>query len=180
MKRILVLIAFFSFYNLYGQSFQSREEMIANLKSPKDIKVSELGNDIIKVDYPQNKTKYFNTNNYENTKTNSLKSASYDSTVIDIWSIDTTLYYQKYTLWTEVPLSTGMSTIPFAADLNNNGLAELYGYEKQFNSTWDTIPLKVFELSASDSNFKEIYRYPDTMVVPLNAFDINLDGNHLR
>lgn len=177
MKRILVLIAFFSFYNLYSQSFQSREAIITKFKSRKDLQLTELHDNIFKISYPGGKTKLYNTSLYKNNRINKYHSANYDSTVIDIWSLDTTLYYQKFKLWTEVPISSDMSAPPFVADVDNNGFAELYGFQKSFTSTFDTIPIKVFELSALDSTFKEIYRYPDSMVTPRSTYDITQDGN---
>ena len=85
---------------------QRREEKLHQLKSRTDIKVTEVEKDILKLEYPSGKVMYKNIGNYvSNIERNITYSPTFDSTIIDLTTIDTTLYYHKYSFWQEVPLS---------------------------------------------------------------------------
>src|SRR5690554_796834 len=130
---------------LFGQ--QSREEKLLQLKSRTDIKVSEVEKDILKIEYPNGKVMYKNISDYRPPITNNLRySPTYDSTIIDLTTIDTTLYSHKYSFWQEVPISNGDFDYVRIADVNNNDKAELYGFRQFFWSDFE--PVTVYEINA--------------------------------
>jgi hypothetical protein len=63
-----------------------------------------------------------------------------------------------------------------AADINQNYLVELYGFEKHYQTSWFSLPLKIFELDPADSIFKVVYTYTDTITRAEDMYDINGDG----
>ena len=119
----------------------SKEEKLEQLKSRNDIKVTESNvygeKDILKLEYPDGKVIYKNIADYRYPENDIHKpeySPTYDSTIIDLTTIDTTLYYQKYKFWQEVLISN--RKFPIIGDVNGNGRVELYGFEKDYRSDW--------------------------------------------
>lgn len=94
---------------------------------------------------------------------------NYDSTIIDLRTIDTTLYYQKYNFWQEVPIAS-LDYEPMIGDINNNGLPEIYG--QQYNA--DTSRVTVMKMN-SIGTFANVYNYDSTQVVK-SIYDIDKDG----
>src|SRR5690606_11994375 len=109
---------------LFAQN--SREEKLHQLKTRTDIKVTEIEKDILKLEYPHGKVMYKNIGEYiPNTENRITYSPTFDSTIIDLTTIDTTLYYHKYSFWQEVPLSNADFDYVRIGDVNNNGKSEL-------------------------------------------------------
>ena len=156
----------------------SREERLQQLKDRDDIKVTEIEKDILKLEYPNGKVLYKNISDYRSLVTDYPNySPNYDSTIIDLTIIDTTLYYQMYSFWQEVPVAPAQMPLSIkAADINQNYLPELYGFEKHYQTSWFNLPLKIFELDPADSIFKIVYTYPDTITRAEGMYDINGDG----
>lgn len=88
-------------------------------------------------------------------------SSSHDSLVIDMRTIDTSLYSTKYVFWCEVPVSNA-DMMPLAVgDQNHNGRMEVVG----LNEEWTDLPgslarSQVYELSA-DRGYELSHTYPD-------------------
>ena len=157
----------------------TRVEKLKQLKSRDDVKVTELGDMILKLEYPNGKLLYKNIADYQYpaSRISYPVSPTYDSTVIDLTTIDTTLYYHKYSFWQEVPVAPAQMPMPIkAADINQNYLLELYGFEKHYQTSWFNLPLKIFELDPADSIFKVVYTYTDTITRAEDMYDINGDG----
>jgi len=153
----------------------SREEKLEQLKSRSDIKVTEVEPNIFKLEYPDGKVLYKNIGNYQPPTTNSqqpMYSPTFDSTIIDLTTIDTTLYYHKYRFWQEVPISNRDFDFIRIGDVNRNGKTELYGMKKLFNS--DVEPVTVYELN-SQGNFNQVYQYPDSNYFCRNIYDVDKD-----
>lgn len=173
MKKILVccLLVVVS-CSLFAQ--QSRQEKLQQLKNRKDIKVSEVEPNILKLEYPNGRIRYKNIGDYKPSITNTLQktnySPTYDSTIIDLTTIDTTLYYQKYTYWQEVPLGNFRTLL--VGDVNKNGRPELYGQMKDY---WtDYTDIMAFEMD-THGKFKSIYKYDGTVIAE-NIYDVDKDG----
>jgi hypothetical protein len=158
----------------------NRNEKLQQLKNRDDVKVTEVGDSILKLEYPNGKVLYKNIGNYQYPKSSNqhpVYSPTYDSTVIDLTTIDSTLYYHKYSFWQEVPVAPAQMPMPIKAeDINQNYLPELYGFEKHYQTNWDSLPLKIFELDPADSIFKVVYTYTDTITRAECVYDINGDG----
>ena len=165
---LIILVNIFS----YTQNrYETREEKLEQLKTRTDIKVTEVEKDILKLEYPDGKVLFKNIADYQPTTDNqkpTTYSPNYDSTIIDLTTIDTTLYYQKYHFWLEAPI--GSLDEPMIADINNNGLPEIYG--RLYNI--DTSYITVSEMD-SNGNFNNVY-YNDSAQIVKSIYDIDKDG----
>lgn len=152
---------------------QSKEEKIQQLKNRGNIKVTEIGKDILKLEYPNGKVLYKNISDYRSPITDNLDySPTYDSTIIDLTTIDTTLYYQKYSFWQEVPIHNWDFDCLRIGDVNNNGKPELYGARKFFQSDFE--PITVYELNNSEM-FENMFQY-DSVFIARSIYDVDRDG----
>lgn len=150
----------------------TREEKLQQLKMREDIKVTEISKNIIKIEYPSGRVKYKNIGDYEPEPASRIVySPTYDSTVIDLNNIDTTLYYQKYSYWQEVPLGNFRTLL--VGDVNNNGRPELYGQMKDY--TTDYTDIYAFEMN-QQGDFNPAFSY-DTTVIARTIYDVDKDGN---
>jgi hypothetical protein len=134
-----------------------------------DIKVTEVEKNLLRIEYPNDKVLIKNISDYQYPESSIQHKVSptYDSTIIDLTTIDTTLYYYKYKFWLEAPI--GSIYEPMIGDINNNGLPEIYGY---FNL--DTIYINVAEMS-NNGNFNNVYEYDSALIVK-SIYDIDKDG----
>lgn len=158
---------------------QSREEKLQQLKQREGVKVTEVEKNIIQVEYPNGKTMHKNISDYKypvSSIQHPVYSPTYDSTIIDLTTIDTSLYYHKYRFWQEVPVSAGIVTPLTVGDINNNNRAELYGYFKDYETNWDSTHLIIYEYDDIDSSFNFVYTYSDTTFDAKSIYDINKDG----
>jgi hypothetical protein len=154
----------------------SKEEKVEQLKSRSDIKVTEVEKDILSLEYPDGKVLIKNIADYQH-QVSSIQhpviySLAYDSTIIDLTTIDTTLYYQKYSYWQEVQLGKGPNDFLLIGDVNNNKRAELYGQMKNYTSELSNVV--IMEMNSSNG-FDSVYSY-DTTIIARSIFDINKDG----
>lgn len=151
---------------------QTREEKLWQLKNRDDIKVTEVQPNILKLEYPNGKVMYKNIGDYVvDEKENITYSPTFDSTIIDLTTIDTMLYYQTYTYWQEVPLGNFRTLL--VGDVNNNGRAELYGQMKSLTGPYSDIVC--FEMN-SQGLFNLSLNY-DTTVEARTIYDVDKDGN---
>jgi hypothetical protein len=152
----------------------SLEEKLQQLKRRTDIKVTEIEKNILKLEYPNGKMLYKNIGDYTPSVDNRTNySSTFDSTIIDLRTIDTTLYYHKYSFWQEVPIHNWDFEYLRIGDVNNNGKRELYGVRKFFQT--NTEPITVYELN-NEGTFNTIYQY-DSVFNARNIYDVDMDGN---
>ena len=152
---------------------QSREEKLQQLKSRTDIKVTEVEKDIIKIEYPDGKVTYENVGEYiPDVESRIPYSPTYDSTIIDLTTIDTTLYYQKYSFLQEVNVGSPYTAPPLLGDVNNNDLPEIYGMMKDYNTEFSDVVVMEMNLQ---SGFDSVYSY-DSTNNPRAIYDIDKDG----
>jgi hypothetical protein len=163
----------------------TREEKLQQLKDRADIKVTGIEKDILKIEYPGGKVLYKNIGDYQYQESslpsealakegiqNPVYSPTYDSTIIDLRFIDTTLYYHKYSYWTEVPIHNWDFDCLRIGDINNNGKTELYGSRKYFWNNFE--PIIIYELNDA-GNFIPKHRY-DSVFIARNIYDADKDG----
>jgi len=155
---------------------QSKIEKLRQLKTRTDIKVTEGGEpEVLKLEYPDGKVLYKNIGEYKPPTDNRLQktkySPTYDSTIIDLTTIDTMLYYQKYSYWQTVPLGNFRTLL--VGDINKNGRPELYGQMKDY--TTDYTDNNAYEMDLN-GKFKYVYTY-DKTVKACCIYDVNKDGN---
>jgi len=175
MKKLIVFCLFLLISSITTAQI-GRDEKVEQLKNRSDIKVTEIEKDILKLEYPNGKVIIKNIGNYQPSTNNNLHpttySPTYDSTIIDLTTIDTTLYYQKYTFWQEVPIHNWDFDCLRIGDVNNNGRAELYGSRKYFWSDFE--PVAIYELNEY-GNFDFKYQY-DTVYHIQNIYDVDKDN----
>lgn len=169
-NRFVVIIIFLMLVTFFAQE-NSVERKLESLKSSKDVKVTEVEKDIIKIEYPSGKTKIKNVGEYLQTETTLNKLAAFATTEIDLTTIDTTLYHDKYKFWKEVNISTWGNEI-IIADINKNGLAELYGVQKDYYSNYSD--LVIIELT-NQGTFNKIFSYDSTLDIK-SIYDVDKDG----
>jgi hypothetical protein len=191
MKILIVGCLLFMIYSfsIAQTRISDREEKLEQLKSRKDVIVTELndakGVDWIKIEYLNGKVLYKNIGDYKYEESrlpsealakegiqNPVYSPTYDSTIIDLRFIDTTLYYHKYSYWQEVPIHNSVFDCLRIGDVNINEKTELYGMRKFF---WSGIePISIYELN-NLGNFEFKYQY-DSVFLARNIYDVDEDG----
>ena len=122
---------------------QSRKEKLQELKNRSEVNVTQLERDLLKLEYPSGKVLIKNIADYKQ-QTNSHKqnySPTYDSTLIDLRYIDTTIYHHKYQYWQEVPIHNWDFECLRIGDVNKNGRVELYGSRKYFWSDFEPVTI---------------------------------------
>jgi len=145
MKKLIVVIVL-SNVLVFAQT--SKEEKLQQLKSREDVEVTEVEKDLLKIEYPNGKVIIKNVADYKPSATNKVTySYNYDSTIIDLTNIDTTLYYQKYSFWQEVLISNRV--FPIIGDINGNGRVELYGFEKDYTTDYTSVVAKEMNLNGT-------------------------------
>lgn len=171
---LLIVVYAFSFAQV------NREEKIHQLKTREDIRVTEVEPNILKLEYPNGKVLYKDISDYNYPTTWQAESSiqqpayspTYDSTIIDLRTIDTTLYYQKYKFWQEVPIHNWQFDYIRIGDINKNGKPELYGARKFYTTPQE--PVTVYEFDDA-GKFVFVHQY-DTGTVARNVYDIDKDG----
>lgn len=154
---------------------ETREEKLEQLSNRTDIKVTEVEKDILKLEYPSGKVMYKNIGDYvPNTENKITYSPTFDSTIIDLTTIDTTLYYHIYSFWKEVPIHNWDFDFLRIGDVNKNGKPELYGTRKYFSPFDDAEPITVYELNETGI-FEEIFQY-DSVFNARYIYDVDNDG----
>lgn len=176
MKKFFVwcLLLFACSISLSQNKNEIKEEKLQQLKTRDDIKVTEVSKDLLKREYPNGKVLYKNIAVYrypESSIQQPVCSPTYDSTIIDIATLDTTLYYQKYTYWQEVPLGNFRTLL--VGDVNNNKLPELYGQMKKYNTDYSDIV--IFEMN-QQGTFDSVYKFDSTLIAE-SIYDVDKDLN---
>lgn len=177
MKNLLVCCLLLFVYGLsFAQNgYEKREAKLKQLKDQKDIKVTAVEPNLLKLEYPNGKVLYKNIGEYKPLNSSLQKitySPTYDSTIIDLNNIDTTLYYQKYSYWQEVALGNFRTLL--VGDANNNGRPELYGQMKDYTSPYSDIV--AYEINAQNQ-FIFAHKYDSNTVMARSVFDIDNDNN---
>jgi hypothetical protein len=173
VKYIFICCLFFLSMASAQTSFPDRETKIQQLKDRTDINVTEIEPGLLKIRYPDGETKIKNTNDFKSPPGNSIKySPAYDSTIIDLRTLDTIPFYKKYSFWQEVGVGTDNTKAPLVVDINRNGLCEIYSQIKSYTSEFsDNVIMEENSLGGFDS----LYSYDSTSVARA-IYDINKDG----
>ncbi len=176
MSKIIICLLFaINFFSFAQSQFLSREEKLEQLKSRQEIKVTEIEANILKIEYANGKVLYKNIGNYQlstDYHQPTTYSPTFDSTIIDLTTVDTSLYYHKYHYWQEVPLTNFDFNHLRIGDVNNNGKTELYGSRKFFETPQE--PITIYELN-NNNVFTFTYQY-DSVGYSWNIYDYDNDG----
>ena len=172
MKKLFLLFLFFTL-NIYGQDqicSEGQNMMVIQIGSlPSATAILRGGNEIT-IEYSNGKKKIKMLDYVEQ---NSFSKTTIDSTIIDIRTIDTTLYSNKYKFWQETAVGRTAEALVIG-DVNKNGRPELYGHEKPYSQNLDYYPV-IFELDINNI-FKKVYKFPDSVGHPYAIIDLENDG----
>lgn len=172
MKKMVLIIVLLILQSGLLVAQQTREEKLQLLKDRDGVKVTEVEKNIIKIEYPNGKVITKNIADYQHPVSGiqTTYSPTFDSTIIDLRTIDTSLYYHKYQFWQEVPVGSFRTLL--IGDINNNNLPELYGQMKDYTSDYSDIV--IYEMNAQ-SVFDSVYSYDNT-IIARSIYDIDKDG----
>ncbi len=133
-------------------------------------KVKITSPNIYKLTYRDGTNRVFNFNP---TPTQNDFTNAVDTTIINVWEIDTTLYANKFRFWQRVGLvNSWEETVPID-DINQNGLTELYGITRY---TWPFGgQVDILEQDAQGI-FHKVYSYDSTSLSVHGIGDVNSDG----
>jgi hypothetical protein len=135
-------------------------------------KVEEISSDVYRLTHRTGESRTFYLNSKENAFENN---EPVDTTIINIWEIDTTKFAGMFTFWQMVEVAnTNWASLPIE-DLNKNNHPELYGYGNIISPNFGG-PVKIFERDI-DGIYKEIFEYDSSTVYVKNISDINGTGN---
>ena len=171
MKKIFVCCLLFVISSLVIAQ-HSRVEKIQQLKNRSDIKVTEVEKDVYKI---ENK---ISGDAFLEDLSNGIKykaNENIDSMVIEIFSINTSLYSDMYKHWLDIDISNSVMGL-LINDFNSNALVELYGNRTLYNLP--SLSPGVFELDQAGKEFDLLYVYPDSVRGPSTSsyFDVDNDG----
>jgi hypothetical protein len=99
-----------------------------------------------------------------------------DTTIINVWEIDTTKYSNKFTFWQQVQVANSTWAPLPIEDLNSNGYPELYGYSDIVHSQFFPGPVRIYERD-NDGIFNEIFKYDSSTIFVKGIGDINGNRN---
>lgn len=121
--------------------------------------VEEISPDVYKLTYRTGESRVLNLSLKENV--NEI-SKPVDTTIINMWEIDTTKYSDKYIFWQRVEINNdNVFTPPFVDDLNRNGRPEIYGKHHSSFLGMNGGPVEVYERN-ENGLFAPLYAYLDS------------------
>lgn len=131
----------------------------------------ELSPSVYKLTYRTGDSRTF----YLNTKYRAYdKNDPVDSTIINVWEIDTTKYSSMFKFWQQVQVSNSLWAPQPVEDLNNNGRFELYGFTDVISPN-RAGPVRIYEQGA-DGIFSEVFEYNSSTIAAKAIGDVNGDG----
>ena len=122
-------------------------------------KIEEISPNVYKLTYRTGESRVFNFNIKEKVNDND----PIDTTIINMWEIDTTKYSNKFTFWQRVGIYNLNSYIPpLVDDLNRNGIPEIYGRHNLLG------PVEIYERNGNGI-FESIYSFTNSGTFAIEA-----------
>jgi hypothetical protein len=98
-----------------------------------------------------------------------------DTTIINVWEIDTTRYSSMFTFWQKVEVAnSGWAPLP-VEDLNGNGRPELYGFSDIPHTQSYAGPVKIFERNTTGV-YQNVFTYDSSTFYVKVIGDLNGNG----
>ncbi|HSW53897.1 MAG TPA: T9SS type A sorting domain-containing protein [Ignavibacteriaceae bacterium] len=135
-------------------------------------KFVEISPNVYKLTYRTGESRTFNLNHKENTKGND---ETVDTTIINMWEIDTTRYNNIFKFWQQVQVANSWWAPLPIEDLNNNNRPELYGYTDIVHPNWAG-PVKIFERNTSGI-YQDVFSYDSITIYVKGIAHIYPAGN---
>ncbi len=134
-------------------------------------KVEETVPNNYKLTYRDGTQKVFNFSKSEKLNNNI---GDFNTTVINVWEIDTTKFADMFKFWQKVDVANSWWQPLFVEDLNNNDLPELYGFS-DYTGFFNVGPVQIFERSTSGV-YRSIFIYDSTTTIVKGLGDIHRTG----
>ncbi|MCW9094453.1 MAG: T9SS type A sorting domain-containing protein [Ignavibacteriaceae bacterium] len=136
-------------------------------------KVQLVFPNVYKLTYPDGMSRVYNFNRSDRLNENF---EGVDTTIINIWEIDTTKYADRFSFWQKVEVANSYWDPLFIDDLNKNGRPELYGYSDYSSiPVYSGGPVKIFERNTSGI-FENVFTYDSSTVFVQGMGDIHGTG----
>ncbi|MBK7379562.1 MAG: T9SS type A sorting domain-containing protein [Ignavibacteriales bacterium] len=134
-------------------------------------KVEETSPNIYKLTYRDGSQRVFNFNQTE--KLNEIDNGI-DTTIINVWEIDTTKFAGMFKFWQKVEVANSYWMPLPVEDLNKNGEPELYGYTDVVHPNFAG-PVKIFERDFSGV-YNQIFNFDSETMFVQGMGDIHQTG----
>ncbi len=140
-------------------------------------KVEETVPNNYKLTYRDGTQKVFNFSRSEKLNNNL---GDFNTTIINVWEIDTTLYANKFLFWQKVGIVNDFEGLVFVDDININGLLELYGLTQvnfPFGGQVEVLEQDIHGI------FHSVHSYDSTSLFVQGIGDVDSDGRkevHIR
>ncbi len=131
-------------------------------------KVEEISPDVYRLTNRIGVSRTFYLGSKENVVENNK---SVDTTIINIWEIDTTKFSDMFAFWQQVHVANGFWAPLPIEDLNNNGRPELYGFTDAIIPNIAG-PVKIFERNLNGV-YQNVFSYEVPTVFVKAIYDIN-------
>lgn len=169
MKIFIAVIFFINSLTIAQQNTFNKEAELQRFVE-RGGKVEELSQNIYKLTYIDGSKRVLNFNPAPK---QNLYTEGFDSTIINVWEIDTTLYAYKFKFWQSVNLiNSNQEPVPIE-DINKNEMLELYGitsYNYPMGGQVDILE------QTNNGSFNTVYSYDSTSIFVKAVGDINSDG----
>lgn len=135
-------------------------------------KVEEISPDVYRLTnrIGESRTIYFNSKESVIENNNPV-----DTTIINMWEIDTTKFAGMFTFWQQVQVANSFWAPLPIEDLNNNGRPELYGFTDAIIPNIAG-PVKIFERNL-DGIYQNVFSYELPTVFVKGIYDIKKNGS---
>jgi hypothetical protein len=157
-SKIFISLVVFLSCTCYAQQNTFNKEVELQKVVERGNKVEETSPNIIKLIYKLGETRAFNLNQKQNVVE---QTKGINTTIINIWEIDTTLYSNRFSFWQRVELQNGNFLAPFIDDLNRNGRPEIYGFHHSDYPNGG--PVEIYEMNLQ-RKYSPLYAYSDSGV----------------
>lgn len=155
-SKIFISLVVFLSCTCYAQQNTFNKEVELQKVVERGNKVEETSPNIIKLIYKLGETRAFNLNQKQNVVE---QTKGINTTIINIWEIDTTLYSNRFSFWQRVELQNGNFLAPFIDDLNRNGRPEIYGFHHSDYPNGG--PVEIYEMNLQ-RKYSPLYAYSDS------------------
>ena len=168
IKKYLILVLLLLFY--FPHNAQSlRDSIVAKIFDDPELRVEKINEELIQITYPDSVKRIINIREKDENK----PKGDIGYTYINLTEVDTLKYYWKFKHWQKLLFQESSFNSIMAADVNKNGMIELYGGQYY---DYQSRPNVIFEKN-QDGMFEHVYTYPDSLIHIHNIYDIDGDGD---
>ena len=160
-------------YSVFGQHNPFKKEAELQKFVERGGKVESVSPNVYKLTYPHGMSRVYNFNRSDRFNENF---EGVDTTIINIWEIDTTIYADMFKFWQQVEVANSWWAPLPVEDLNRNNRPELYGYTDYPNLPYPPGgPVRIFERD-TDGIFKSVFEYDSSTIFAKATGDIHRTG----